>query len=44
MTQAATTHALQARRVGVRELLCWPGVPPMFEVRERDGNRFEIVE
>jgi catechol 2,3-dioxygenase-like lactoylglutathione lyase family enzyme len=42
---AAATHAaLQARGVEVGELLRWPGVPAMFEVRDRDGNRFEIVE
>lgn len=42
---AAATHAaLQARGVAVGELLRWPGVPPMFQVRDRDGNRFEIVE
>jgi catechol 2,3-dioxygenase-like lactoylglutathione lyase family enzyme len=41
---AAATHAaLQARGVEVGELLRWPGVPPMFQVRDRDGNRFEIV-
>jgi len=42
---AAATHAaLQDRGVEVGELLRWPGVPAMFEVRDRDGNRFEIVE
>ena len=42
---AAATHAaLQARGVEVGEVLRWPGVPAMFEVRDRDGNRFEIVE
>jgi lactoylglutathione lyase len=41
---AATRAALQDRGVEVGELLRWPGVPAMFEVRDRDGNRFEIVE
>lgn len=42
---AAATHAvLQARGVEVGELLRWPGVPPMFEVRDWDDNRFEIIE
>jgi len=42
---AAATHAaLQDRGVEVGEVLRWPGVPAMFEVRDRDGNRFEIVE
>jgi lactoylglutathione lyase len=40
----ATHAALQARGVEVGEVLRWPGVPAMFEVRDRDGNRFEIVE
>jgi catechol 2,3-dioxygenase-like lactoylglutathione lyase family enzyme len=42
---ATATHAaLQALGVEVGELLRWPGAPPMFQVRDRDGNRFEIVE
>jgi lactoylglutathione lyase len=42
---AAATHAaLTARGVEVGELLRWPGVPPMFTVRDGDGNGFEIVE
>jgi lactoylglutathione lyase len=42
---AAATHAaLQDHGVEVGELLRWPGVPAMFEVRDPDGNRFEIVE
>lgn len=42
---AAATHAaLQARGVEVGELLQWPGVPPMFEVRDWDDNRFEVME
>jgi lactoylglutathione lyase len=42
---AVATHAaLQARSVEVGEVLRWPGVPSMFEVRDPDGNRFEIIE
>jgi lactoylglutathione lyase len=42
---AAAVHAdLQARGVDVGELLRWPGVPPMFKIRDHDGNGLEIVE
>ncbi len=42
---AARVHAdLQARGVDVGELLRWPGVPPMFAVRDQDGNGLEIVQ
>jgi lactoylglutathione lyase len=42
---AAAVHTdLQARGVDVGELLRWPGVPPMFAVRDQDGNGLEIVE
>jgi catechol 2,3-dioxygenase-like lactoylglutathione lyase family enzyme len=42
---AAAAHAnLQARGVDVGELLSWPGVPPMFAVRDQDGNGLEITE
>jgi lactoylglutathione lyase len=42
---AAAVHAdLAARGVAVGELLRWPGVPPMFAVRDKDGNGLEIVE
>jgi catechol 2,3-dioxygenase-like lactoylglutathione lyase family enzyme len=42
---AAAVHAeLEARGVEVGELLRWPGVPPMFSVRDQDGNGLEIVE
>jgi lactoylglutathione lyase len=36
--------AMRARGVEVGDLLRWPGVPPMFEFKDRDGNTFEIVE
>ncbi|MBA3264275.1 MAG: glyoxalase [Thermoleophilaceae bacterium] len=42
---AAAVHAdLQTRGVDVGELLRWPDLPPMFEVRDQDGNGLEIVE
>jgi catechol 2,3-dioxygenase-like lactoylglutathione lyase family enzyme len=42
---AAAIHSrLQERGVEVGELLRWPGVPPMFSLRDQDGNRLEIVE
>jgi lactoylglutathione lyase len=42
---AAAVHAdLQDQGADVGELLRWPGVPPMFAVRDQDGNGLEIVE
>jgi hypothetical protein len=42
---ANAVHAdLQARGVDVGELMRWPGVPPMFELHDQDGNGLEIVE
>ncbi|MBV9607186.1 MAG: VOC family protein [Solirubrobacterales bacterium] len=42
---ADAIHAeLQARGVEVGELLRWPGVPPMFQLHDPDGNGLEIVE
>ena len=41
---AATHQALRARGVEVGDLLRWPGAPPMFQVHDPDGNRFEIIE
>jgi catechol 2,3-dioxygenase-like lactoylglutathione lyase family enzyme len=35
---------LKARGVDVGEVLRWPGVPPMFLLRDQDGNRLEIIE
>jgi hypothetical protein len=29
---------------GVRELLRWPAVPPMFVLHDQDGNGLEIVQ
>ena len=36
--------AMRQRGIAVGELLRWPGVPPMFDFQDLDGNRFEIVE
>ena len=41
---AAAHQALQAQGVEVGELLAWPGVPPMFTLRDHDGNGLVIVE
>ena len=42
---AAAIHAeLQGHGVGVGELLRWPGVPPMFELHDQDGNGLRIIE
>jgi lactoylglutathione lyase len=42
---AAASHEVLSRRgVDVGELLAWPGVPPMFAVRDPDGNGLEMVE
>jgi catechol 2,3-dioxygenase-like lactoylglutathione lyase family enzyme len=42
---AAAVHAdLVGRGVEAGELLRWPGVPPMFKVRDPDGNGLEVVE
>ncbi|MFF5263735.1 VOC family protein [Actinomadura viridis] len=38
-------HArLMEQGVDVDDLLQWPGVPPMFTLRDRDGNVLVIVE
>ncbi|GAA3972776.1 VOC family protein [Actinomadura viridis] len=38
-------HArLEEQGVDVDDLLQWPGVPPMFTLRDRDGNVLVIVE
>ena len=36
--------AMRQRGIEVGDLLRWPGVPPMFEFKDPDGNTFEIVE
>jgi lactoylglutathione lyase len=42
---AETEHAaMRQRGIEVGDLLRWPGVPPMFEFKDQDGNRFVVVE
>ena len=42
---AETEHAaMQKRGIEVGDLLRWPGVPPMVEFKDQDGNTVEIVE
>jgi lactoylglutathione lyase len=41
---AALHEELRGAGVAVGELLNWPGVPPMFALRDADGNRLEITE
>ncbi|MGN6427429.1 MAG: VOC family protein [Leifsonia sp.] len=41
---ARTREELAGRGVQVGELLQWPGVPPMFEARDADGNRFAVIQ
>ncbi len=42
---AAEDHAtLQARGTDVDDVANWPGVPPMFSFRDRDGNTLYVVE
>jgi lactoylglutathione lyase len=36
--------ALESRGVDTGEVLRWEGVPPMFALRDQDGNGLEIVE
>lgn len=36
--------ALRAAGVDVDEILHWEGAPPMFALRDLDGNRLELVE
>lgn len=40
----AVHDQLQAVGVKVDEVLRWPGVPPMFALRDPDGNGLEIVQ
>jgi lactoylglutathione lyase len=42
---AVTLHSeLVERGVDADEVLHWDGVPPMFALRDQDGNGLEIVE
>jgi len=36
--------AMRERGIDTGDMLRWPGVPAMFEFRDLDGNKFEIVE
>ncbi len=36
--------AMRERGVKAGDVLRWPGVPAMFEFKDPDGNKFEIVE
>lgn len=36
--------SMRERGIEAGDLLRWPGVPPMFEFKDPDGNRFVIVE
>jgi lactoylglutathione lyase len=40
----AVHEYLHGQGVDVDEVLRWPGVPPMFALRDPDGNGLEIVE
>jgi catechol 2,3-dioxygenase-like lactoylglutathione lyase family enzyme len=40
----ADNTELRSRGVDVGDVLRWPGVPPMFVLRDQDGNRLEIIE
>ncbi len=36
--------AMREAGIETGDLLRWPGVPPMFQFKDPDGNTFEIVE
>jgi lactoylglutathione lyase len=40
----AEHQAMRDCGVDAGDLLRWPGVPPMFEFKDPDGNKFVIVE
>lgn len=40
----AVHSALRERGTAVDEILRWPGVPPMFSLRDPDGNTLYVVE
>lgn len=40
----ALRTALVAAGVEADDILRWPGVPPMFAFRDRDGNAFSVTE
>lgn len=40
----ADHRTLEERGADVDEILRWPGVPPMFSLRDPDGNTLYVVE
>jgi len=36
--------AMREHGIDTGDMLRWPGVPAMFEFKDRDGNKFEVVE
>ncbi len=40
----AEYRSMRERGIETGDLLRWPGVPPMFQFKDPDGNTFEIVE
>lgn len=40
----ADHDVLRSRGADVDEILRWPGVPPMFSLRDPDGNTLYVVE
>ena len=40
----AEHRAMREHGIEAGDVLRWPGVPPMFEFKDPDGNKFEIVE
>jgi catechol 2,3-dioxygenase-like lactoylglutathione lyase family enzyme len=41
---AGLRTALAGQGLDVGELLEWPGIPPMFTLRDPDGNGFSVTE
>ncbi|HEU4672205.1 MAG TPA: VOC family protein [Candidatus Limnocylindrales bacterium] len=41
---AADHETLRERGADVDDILRWPGVPPMFSLRDPDGNTLYVVE
>ena len=36
--------AMRERGIDTGDMLRWPGAPAMFEFKDPDGNKFEVVE
>ncbi|HXP20775.1 MAG TPA: hypothetical protein VN840_14120 [Streptosporangiaceae bacterium] len=43
-TREGSNVAVRQRGIEVGDLLRWPGVPPMLEFSDPDGNRFEFSD